>query len=86
MKKLYLFFLIMCMGVLVHNKTILAKTESFSPDQTKQIQEIIRKYIIDNPAVLLAAGKKYQEQEAAKEQEQANKIKANVLKYHQKGF
>jgi len=56
-------------------------TKSFNPKQTKEIQKITHDYIVNNPNVLLEAGKKLREQEALKEKAQIEKIKANIPKY-----
>jgi protein-disulfide isomerase len=81
MKKNHLLFVIIICIMGRSNAGIadmVSKTESFSQCQTKQIQQIIHDYIVNNPDVILEAGKKLQEQEEAKEKIRAEKIKNSV--------
>ncbi|EKE01999.1 MAG: outer membrane protein [uncultured bacterium] len=63
-----------------------AKPTTFSPDQVKQIQQIVHEYIVKNPSVLMEAGKTLQEQEAAKEKAKLETIKNNISKYKNEIF
>jgi protein-disulfide isomerase len=58
----------------------------FTPKQTEEIQKIVRDYIVNNPDVILEAGKKLQEQEVAKSKAQTEQIKANLPRYKQELF
>lgn len=54
---------------------------SFSPDQVKNIQQIVHDYLVQNPQVLIEASQALREQEQAKQQQVAMKaIKANGQK------
>ncbi|CAL7960645.1 Outer membrane protein [Gammaproteobacteria bacterium] len=63
-----------------------AKTEVFDQQQTKQIEQIVHDYLVKNPNVLVEASKKLQEQEAAKEEANIQKIKNIIPKYKKEIF
>jgi protein-disulfide isomerase len=65
---------------------VIAKTKGFNQQQTKQIEQIVHDYLVKNPAVLVEAGKKLQEQEAAKEEARIEKIKNAIPKYKKEIF
>lgn len=76
----FLFVILACIATQI-NAAEPAKTNVFDLDQTKQIQQIAHDYIVNNPSILVEASKKLQEQEAAKEKAQIEKIKANAATY-----
>ena len=56
----------------------VAAEKAFTPDQTKQIETIIKSYLIKNPEVLIEAGTALQKKEQELQQQQAKKaIDAN---------
>lgn len=61
------FALLSCL-VLVCSTGVLA-SDKFSSDQIKQIQNIVHDYVVENPQILMEAGKKLQEQELNKRKE-----------------
>lgn len=63
------------------NAATIADKSTFNQKQITKIQKIVHEYIVNNPNVLLEAGKKLQEQEALKEKAQLEKIKTNIPKY-----
>lgn len=55
-------------------------SSQFSPSQIMQIEQITHDYIVNNPSVLIEASQKYREQAMKKEQEQVDKVKADIPK------
>lgn len=90
MKKLIsLFISIMCCFLLTANAATVPapkKSAGFSPDQVKQIEQIVHNYLLENPQVLIEVGQKLQQQQASREDAQVAEIKANVKKYRQDLF
>lgn len=73
---------LICMA---QNNAVIAE-ENFNQNQKKQIEQIIHDYLVNNPNVLVEASKKLQEQEVTKEQNQIQKMKANVSTYKKEIF
>lgn len=82
MKKTYS-FLLFATYICIAN---IAIAKDFNQNQIEQIQKIIHEYIVNNPRVILEAGKKLQEQAALKEKNQIEKMKNNVPKYKKEIF
>jgi protein-disulfide isomerase len=53
---------------------------SFTPDQTKEIQQIMHDYLVKNPQVLIEASQALQQQQMAKIQQAASKAISNNIK------
>lgn len=87
MKKLrYLLFAFLAGITMQGNAQEAAKTKTFDQDQTKQIQQIVHDYVVNNPSILVEASQKLQEQEAEKEKVQIEQIKVNAVKYKKEIF
>lgn len=90
MKKWVCFLFVILFGITTHINAIgvkaIAENKTFSQKRTKQIQKIVRDYIINNPEILLEAGKKLQEKEELKRKAQFETIKDNVAKYKKEIF
>lgn len=84
----FLFFILACVAIQSNAAVTpgVAKTEIFNQEQTKQIQQIVHDYLVNNPTVLVEAGKKFQEQEIAKEEASIKKIKDALPKYKKEIF
>lgn len=62
----------------ISNLAVAQESAKFTPEQTKQIEQIAHDYIVNNPTVLLEASQKFREQQMQKEQEQIGKVKAEI--------
>lgn len=82
MKTLKLFISLLLVSTIGISGLALAQENAskFTPDQVKQIEQITHDYIVNNPTVLLEASQKYRQQEMQKEQDQVNKVKADIPK------
>jgi protein-disulfide isomerase len=65
----------------------LLLTAQFTTDQKKEVQEIVKEYLLENPEVLIEAGQAYQKKQHGKLQ---SKVQDNLSKYrddllHRKG-
>lgn len=57
----------------VISASAMAATSAFSPEQTKQIEQIVHSYLVKNPQVLVEASQALQQQQMAKMQQAAVK-------------
>ena len=59
---------------------------SFSEAQTKQIEQIVHTYLLNNPQVIIEVAQKLHDQESAKINTQLDQIKSNVIKFKNEVF
>ncbi len=64
-------FLIMAMAVLISTPSL---ANNFDSKQRKEIETIIRQYILDNPSIVFEAADKHQANESKKQDEDAKKV------------
>lgn len=87
LKNLLFFILLIPLHNNVFAEEPVAKKPSiFTPEQTEEIKQIIRNYIIGNPQILIEAGKKLQEKEQQERDNQITQIKNNIPKYKKQIF
>jgi len=90
MKKFFYLASVALVGITLQSNaavaSVAAKTEVFNQQQTRRIEQIVYDYLIKNPDILVEASKKLQEQEAAKEEANIQKIKNTIPKYKKELF
>src|SRR3990170_3109796 len=91
MKNIFAFLSCVLINLVSQNAVAVAKAldpthTSFTPPQVKQIQNIVHKYLLDNPVGLIEVGKKLQDQEITKEKAKIAQIQAAIPKYKKQIF
>ena len=91
MKNTFAFLSCVLINLVSQNAVAVAKAldpthTSFTPPQVKQIQNIVHKYLLDNPTVLIEVGQKLQAREIANEKAKIAQIQAAIPKYKNQIF
>lgn len=75
MKKFILMMCLLIPGLLMSSTAVAAKkSRQFSKSQTRQIEKIVRDYLVNNPEVLVEAARALQQKERAIQMKQVKKV------------
>jgi len=91
MKNIFAFLSCVLINLISQNAVAVAKIldpthTNFTPPQVEQIQNIVHKYLLDNPTVLIEVGQKLQAREIANEKAKIAQIQAAIPKYKNQIF
>lgn len=84
MKKIFYFLFVILACITM--QSYAGKAEQLTQEQTKQIQQIVHDYLMDNPDVLIEVSNKLRQKEAAKEETRIKNIIDNLPKYKKEIF
>lgn len=86
MKKLFYALLIVSVFILQSAPLAAETPKSFTPAQTKEVEQIVHDYLLNNPQILMEVGSKLQDQERQEKKAQIEQIKKSIPKYKKQIF